>query len=195
MVARVLLGERPGRPKDPILNDELWNLTQRCLEQNPGRRPDVTDVLRYFQGVLVVQQDRGDVASIAKTDETTVGNDLPTKLPYHVSPSITPFGATSMGLKGKRSLMFAHRVWKRFKLTKSSPGSGPESDKAGSVKSNESRHSLFCTKLGESDTHDYVRSTPSRSRDLLRRIGFCLWICGASYGSDHREQCSNLPEN
>ena len=187
MVARALLGERPGRPKDPILNDELWNLTQRCLEQNPGRRPDVADVVCYLQRALAVQQDRGDVGSIAKTDETTLGNILLTKLPYHASPSIIPVGTTSTGSKGTRYSMFAQRFWRRFKLTKSSLGSGPESEKADSAKSNESRDSLFHTKLGESDTHGYVRSTPSRSRDLLRKIGFCLWICGASYALDHHD--------
>ena len=32
-------GERPTRPTDPTLTDRLWELTQRCWDQDMRRRP------------------------------------------------------------------------------------------------------------------------------------------------------------
>lgn len=54
----VLSGKRPERPSHPSLTDELWNLIQRCWEQDPQRRPGISDVARHLKSI--VRQNRGD---------------------------------------------------------------------------------------------------------------------------------------
>lgn len=58
MVLRISSGGRPKRPKNPIMTDELWKLTQRCLEQDPQRRPEIADVVRCLRKTLTVRRDR-----------------------------------------------------------------------------------------------------------------------------------------
>jgi hypothetical protein len=71
-VIQVLSGKRPGRPKNQIMTDRLWKLTQRCLERNPGRRPDIADIVRYLSSSLAVRQDRACVTN-ARLDDPSRG--------------------------------------------------------------------------------------------------------------------------
>lgn len=47
-----MMGKRPKRPKDRILPDGLWRITQRCLEENPRRRPGITEVIFHLRKTL-----------------------------------------------------------------------------------------------------------------------------------------------
>lgn len=58
MVVKVLSGERPERPKDQIITQELWTLTQRCLEENPRRRPEIGEVIFRLRRVMATGKDR-----------------------------------------------------------------------------------------------------------------------------------------
>ena len=40
----ILSGTRPGRPTHRSLTDGLWDLTERCWDHDPQRRPDISDV-------------------------------------------------------------------------------------------------------------------------------------------------------
>lgn len=42
----VLNGNRPERPTDPNFSDEFWNLTVRCWDHTPRRRPDISEIVR-----------------------------------------------------------------------------------------------------------------------------------------------------
>ena len=44
----VMRGERPPRPDHPELTDSLWGLMQRCWEQEPYLRPEMSQVLQAF---------------------------------------------------------------------------------------------------------------------------------------------------
>ena len=191
-MARILLGERPERPKGPILSDGLWGLTRRCLDQNPRRRPDIMVVLCYLRRVLVDQQRYAGVTDIFKTGDATLENTRPMMFLSRASPSIIPFGITPTVWKGTYCSTLAYRLWGRHKLTKSSPRSDPDSDDTRSTKSKESWVSLYGMKPGDSNAHDGVRSTPSGSRDLPQRTDFHLPICGMSSTKDHHDHPGDL---
>jgi len=41
----VLSGDRPDRPIDPSLTDDLWDLTKHCWNHDPQRRPGISEVV------------------------------------------------------------------------------------------------------------------------------------------------------
>jgi len=49
MVA-IMDGKRPPRPTHQAFTDQLWQLTQRCWDQNPHSRPEVSEVLKVLRG-------------------------------------------------------------------------------------------------------------------------------------------------
>lgn len=46
-------GVRPSRPGHPHFTDQLWVLMQRCWDQNPHSRPEVSEVLKVLRGSWV----------------------------------------------------------------------------------------------------------------------------------------------
>ena len=150
MVAKVLLEERPRRPNDPSLTDELWALTKLCLAGNPQRRPKITDIVHYLQRALAAKQDRTHTPG--DTTDVTLGGIRP--------PAITPGG-----LKSTRFAIFS-RPRRHSGLENTSHESGYTSNNACSIRSKGSWHSLEC-----------VGSAPG-PRNLLRRAAFWLLSCG-----------------
>ena len=43
-------GERPPRPTHPNFADELWELMQRCWDQNHCLRPEASEVSEILRG-------------------------------------------------------------------------------------------------------------------------------------------------
>ena len=52
--AAVLEGKRPSRPTHNTFTDNLWMLTNRCWDQEPKLRPEMTEVLQILFGSLVL---------------------------------------------------------------------------------------------------------------------------------------------
>ena len=55
VVAKVINGERPERPRAPegrLFTDVIWNTLERCWKRNPGDRPRVEDVLHCLETQL-----------------------------------------------------------------------------------------------------------------------------------------------
>jgi len=49
----IISGKRPQQPTHPAFTEDLWALVQRCWDQDPRLRPEVTEVLtvlRSFPG-------------------------------------------------------------------------------------------------------------------------------------------------
>jgi serine/threonine protein kinase len=46
----VLSGVRPERPAHSSLTDDLWDLTQRCLDHDPQQRPGVSEIVFRLRG-------------------------------------------------------------------------------------------------------------------------------------------------
>jgi len=65
----ILSGSRPGRPAHPTLTDDLWNLTERCWEHNPQRRPDISDVISSLQAEVTLPY-----CDDGLPDDTTLGS-------------------------------------------------------------------------------------------------------------------------
>ena len=49
----IMGGERPPRPTHPTLTDQLWRLIQRCWDQKPHLRPEVSGTLQVIFTSLV----------------------------------------------------------------------------------------------------------------------------------------------
>jgi len=45
-ISAIAQGSRPTRPTHPTLTENLWALIQRCWDQNPHSRPEVSGVLQ-----------------------------------------------------------------------------------------------------------------------------------------------------
>lgn len=45
-ILKICRGERPPRPTDPILTDDVWALMRRCWHQEPQSRPEMRGVLQ-----------------------------------------------------------------------------------------------------------------------------------------------------
>lgn len=178
MTARVLLGKRPERPKDTNLTNGLWSLTQRCLEQDPRRRPDMTEVVRYLQRTLTAQRDRADSAAAAKAGNANSGSTPWRGVLHRASSFITRCGTRPTGSKGTRRSMFTYRPWKRRGLDQPLPGALLASDKAR-IESEESGHSFHRITLEELGTPIVMQSTSPRSRNFLQRAGSWLLKLGA----------------
>jgi len=51
VIARITAGKIPDRPNHPRFTDDLWELTQRCLEGAPSDRPTAGEVLATLKRV------------------------------------------------------------------------------------------------------------------------------------------------
>jgi hypothetical protein len=62
VAVEVLSGKRPDRPMHPDLTDRLWDMIQRCWEQEPLRRPEISEVVSLLEHPSIVRQDCGFTA-------------------------------------------------------------------------------------------------------------------------------------
>lgn len=193
MTTKILSGERPERPKNLILTDILWGLIQRCLDQDPRRRPEITGVACELRRALVAQQDRAYATDVARVKGTTLGETRQWEPPRRASFT-TPFQVTLGGLKVTCPPVFARRVWGPCKLKRTPLEPGPASDRAYGIKSGESGHHFHCVKLGDLGAPMGVQFTPSDFRSSWRRT--CLWpsTCGASSAQDRSDRPDNSSE-
>jgi len=49
-VLAIMNGTRPFKPTHPDFTDELWALMQRCWNEIPHSRPEVSEVLKVLGG-------------------------------------------------------------------------------------------------------------------------------------------------
>ena len=47
---RIMGGKRPPRPTHPTFTHHLWTLMQRCWDQDPLSRPEVSEIWRVLSG-------------------------------------------------------------------------------------------------------------------------------------------------
>ena len=50
----ILLGNRPARPTHPCLANDLWEMTERCWNQDPQHRPEISEVVLCLRAVISV---------------------------------------------------------------------------------------------------------------------------------------------
>ena len=49
-VLAIMAGKRPPRPTHQQFTDRLWTLVQRCWDQNPPSRPEISEVFKVLLG-------------------------------------------------------------------------------------------------------------------------------------------------
>jgi len=76
----ILSGDRPTRPTHPSLTNDLWGMTERCWNQDPQHRPDISEVVRCLQTSLVLRRDHVDLNENQAPDDTTSGGFQQTEL-------------------------------------------------------------------------------------------------------------------
>jgi len=69
----VLSGNRPERPSDPNLTDDLWDLTEHCWDQDPHRRPEVSEVVLRLRGPFTHVEMDGTTLGSIRGDEVSSG--------------------------------------------------------------------------------------------------------------------------
>ena len=62
----ILAGNRPARPKN--IPDDVWELVEKCWNDNPGARPEIGDVVKRLETVQGNLPSRDGFDSIAKTE-------------------------------------------------------------------------------------------------------------------------------
>lgn len=86
VAVQILAGIRPERPKHLSLTDELWDLNQRCWDQEPLLRPGISEVVRHLRGALTAVDGR---------DVRTKWEAVPNSRKNCARPFWIPFGRIS----------------------------------------------------------------------------------------------------
>jgi hypothetical protein len=55
----------------PSLTDDLWEITERCWDQDPQRRPEISEVVIYVQSAIALRRGHADT-----NDNHTDGNQV-----------------------------------------------------------------------------------------------------------------------
>jgi len=64
VAVRVLMGQRPDRPEHSDFTDRLWELTQRCWDADPLRRPGSAEMVSHLRRASIVQPVHGNSAEV-----------------------------------------------------------------------------------------------------------------------------------
>jgi len=124
VVVDVLSGVRPGRPTDPRLTDDLWDLTRCCWNNDPRRRPEISGVVLRLRALF----------AHVDLDGTTLGSVRPEGVSS--AGGFPPARRCSVRLEGSRyqpsqlatTSYKLQRLWKFAKsslVSRPSPGKGP----------------------------------------------------------------------
>jgi hypothetical protein len=103
----VLSGNRPERPIDPNLTDDLWNMTEKCWNRDPLWRPGISEVILRLR----VATENGE-----PLDVTTLGS-FPQREPSFEAPCYQPSLLTAASDK-------VRRLWRFGKAFVSQPSLG-----------------------------------------------------------------------
>ena len=67
----ILSGNRPSRPTHPDVTNDLWRIVERCWDQDPQRRPDVSDVILCLRNVIDLRCNLADVNDDETEEDAT----------------------------------------------------------------------------------------------------------------------------
>ena len=161
MVAKVLSGERPGRPNDSVVTDKLWALIQRCLEGDPRRRLGITDVISYLRRAMETREVRPCAA-----DDANVRSAHPWRssfiAPFRVVPTVT-------GSRDIPSSRPSSRLASSFNLGKVVPQVVQNIHRTFSINSQGSWHNLEHVEFGHAGIKGGAQNTLPGPLGVLRR--------------------------
>lgn len=174
VAVRVLSGKRPERPAHSSLTDELWDLTECCWDQEPQRRPKISEVVRRLRTDLAAQEGYADGANVVTTDDTVSGDSKQTGAPHRGSSFLTLQSFIS-GLEGLQRMPLHTAIVRWFRRPRTSLRKyHAASDKPSGIQFNGSGDSLHDAKFGEWEKPLDSQSAPSISHGFLRRMALRL---------------------
>jgi hypothetical protein len=181
---QVLSGKRPERPKHPPLSNELWDLAQYCWEQEPLRRPQISEVVFRLERASTVRQHHLEVADIV-VEESTTSEGTPRRWScslWHAPASIARrFRLTrSNDAHYKIPPPTPRKVWQYHKLGEPSTSPCFASDGFHNIEPDGSETNLHGTTSGELDEPIAVR-------------GGTLGLCGLLRSSASRKSNRGTP--
>ena len=125
VVVDVLSGNRPDRPTDPSLTDDLWDLTEQCWNHDPRRRPEISEVVLRLRTLLAHAELDGTTLGSVGQDEISSGkfSFTPSSNAYSIrleGPCYQPSWSAAVSYK-------LQRLWRLAKssiVSRSAPGNG-----------------------------------------------------------------------
>jgi len=140
VVVDVLSGNRPNRPTDPSLNDDLWDLAKQCWEHDPRRRPEISEVVQRLRTLSAHAEMVDSTLGSTRQEEMASGE-------FSFIHSSTAILSELEGSHYQPSLLAAasRKLQQLRKLVKSSlvPRPTPGEDPAHSVESEEDEKSIY----------------------------------------------------
>jgi len=124
VVMDVLSGNRPDRPTDLNLSDDLWDLTEQCWNHDPRRRPEISEVVPRLR----------TLSSHTDLDGTTLGSVGQEEISGKFSFTSSSNAIYSVRLEGScyqpsRLTVASYKLQRFWKLAKSSLVSRPAPSK------------------------------------------------------------------
>jgi len=85
----VLAGKRPPRPAHRDLTDDLWEMVERCWNEDPQHRPEISEVILCLRTTLALRCDPPHVNDNQALDATALHSGKPWELSIglHFRPS------------------------------------------------------------------------------------------------------------
>ena len=74
VAVQIIEGIRPERPAHLSLTDELWEFIQRCWDQEPLRRPGISEVVDQLRNALTAQDGHAGRTDVSTTCETILNS-------------------------------------------------------------------------------------------------------------------------
>ena len=90
VAVQILAGKRPERPAHSSLTDDLWDLNQRCWDQEPLLRPIIAEVVCYLRIAFAIQEGRVNGTGISTTEATMSGGSQHGGSSHRASLFLTP---------------------------------------------------------------------------------------------------------
>ena len=76
ITSKIIDGERPPRPEAQELTDSVWDMMVQCWDQDPARRPTMTEVIGLMRELLVSSLSiEADLRDFFRACGTLGGND------------------------------------------------------------------------------------------------------------------------
>ena len=112
VIARVLEGERPGRPrggKGARFTNDIWSILERCWKPTPGDRPGIKDVLLCLEAASRswTPSSPQEVAGPPATSSLTWNSELNVEESTDDGEESPPSSEGSGGIPGRVSWMDA----------------------------------------------------------------------------------------
>jgi len=116
VIFKVMAGVRPERPVNAAMTDDIWEMVQSCWNQDPAKRPKISQVLACLQRAAHPDEHRpAKVVATALVPELTVVERKPSPGPKTQPRAVAPRSTKTRQLSEKpRSPGLMDRILRMF---------------------------------------------------------------------------------